>query len=158
MVELAYQHLPSEGLFDAISETNKCLPDSIQLLTPCTIGNGWLRIIDIGRYALTLYNKKQGEGIRVFVDTAKLDKCPEIKSWILKFKNKKEQDSNLLLQEILKAETNILSYQKVKMDMSLLKKRMSSISICPVCGEGYHSADGEMCLSCRGERQYYKLL
>ena len=71
MVELAYQHLPEEGLFDAISETAKCLPDAIQLLTPCTVGNGWLTVINMGRYAMTLYNKYTGEGVRVFVDPLK---------------------------------------------------------------------------------------
>ena len=29
MVDLAYKHLPKKGLFDALCETPKCLPDSI---------------------------------------------------------------------------------------------------------------------------------
>ena len=36
MVDFAMQQLPSNTLFDAISETTYCLPDAIQLLTPCT--------------------------------------------------------------------------------------------------------------------------
>ena len=52
MVDLAYRHLPKEGLFDALCETPKCLPDAIQLLTPCTVGNSWLTVINLGRYAL----------------------------------------------------------------------------------------------------------
>ena len=40
MVDMARRNMHEDGLFDAISETDKCLPDSIQLLTPCTIGNG----------------------------------------------------------------------------------------------------------------------
>ncbi len=59
MIDLAYRHLPEGGLFDALSETPKCLPDAIQLLTPCTVGNGWLTVVNVGRYALTLYD--QGE-------------------------------------------------------------------------------------------------
>jgi formylmethanofuran dehydrogenase subunit E len=154
MVDLVYQQLPAEGLFDAICETTKCLPDAIQLLTPCTIGNSWLRIIETGRFALTLYDKKQGEGVRVCVDPLKLDKWPEIKTWILKLKNKKEQDSQLLLKEVLDAGTSILNYQKVKVDLSLLKRDKSQVSICPVCGEGYPSSDGEICLNCRSDKQY----
>src|SRR5512139_1693635 len=65
MVDVAYQHLPDKGLFDTICETAKCLPDAIQLLTQCTVGNGWLRVIDIGRFALSLYDKSGGEGVRV---------------------------------------------------------------------------------------------
>ncbi len=155
MVELAYQHLPAEGLFDAISETTKCLPDAIQLLTPCTIGNNWLRIVDLGRFALTLYDKKQGEGVRVYVDPVKLDKWPEIQTWMLKLKPKKEQDAHRLLLELLDAGTSILGYQKVKVDLSRFNKHeRTRASICPVCGEGYPSSDGEICLGCRGDRQY----
>jgi len=41
------------------------------MLTPCTIGNGWLKIFDFGRYALALYEKYGGQGIRVFLDIEK---------------------------------------------------------------------------------------
>ena len=51
MVDLAYRYLPEEGLFDALCETPKCLPDAIQLLTPCTLGNGWLTVVNTGRFA-----------------------------------------------------------------------------------------------------------
>ena len=156
MVDLAYQHLPTEGLFDAISETYRCLPDSIQILTPCTIGNGWLRIIDLGRFALTLYDKYQGDGVRVYVDTVKLDKWPEIRSWALKLKEKKEQDSKLLFQEILNAETSVLSYRMVKVDIAQLRDPASQVYICPVCGEAYRSSEGNICPGCSGGARYYK--
>ena len=70
MVEVARRQLPAEVLFDAICETRNCLPDAIQILTPCTIGNGWLKVVNVGRFALTLYDKYQGEGVRVFLDPA----------------------------------------------------------------------------------------
>ena len=114
MVELAYQHLAEEKLFDAICETTKCLPDAIQLLTPCTVGNGWLRIINMGRYAIALFDKYNGEGVRVFLDPPKLEAWPEIKSWFFKLKPKKEQDSQLLMEQIKEAGTNICSVQQVK--------------------------------------------
>ena len=40
MVDLAYKHLPEGDHYDALCETRACLPDAIQVLTPCTIGNG----------------------------------------------------------------------------------------------------------------------
>lgn len=64
MVDLAVRRLPGGILFDAVCETRNCLPDAIQLLTPCTICNGWLRVLDWGRYALTLFDKSNGEGVR----------------------------------------------------------------------------------------------
>ena len=84
MVDHALNHLPEGDFFDAVSETRNCLPDAIQLLTPCTIGNGWLRILDLGRYALTLYEKYNGKGVRVYLDVGKLDSWPNIKNWFLK--------------------------------------------------------------------------
>ena len=57
MVEIARNALPKDTIFDAFSETTQCLPDAIQMLTPCTIGNGWLRILNFGIYALSLYDK-----------------------------------------------------------------------------------------------------
>ena len=74
MVDIARANLPEGEFFDVICESQHCLPDAVQLLTPCTIGNRWLKIADTSRYSLTFYNKYTGEGIRVFLDAAKLDR------------------------------------------------------------------------------------
>lgn len=138
MVDLAYKNLPEGVLFDALCETRACLPDAIQILTPCTVGNGWLRIIDIGRFALTLYEKYSGVGIRVFVDPPKLEPFQELKSWFLKLKPKKEQDSDLLLDEIWEAGSAVCSFEEVRFDAEFLKKkRRKGFAICPSCHEAY---------------------
>ena len=123
MVDVARRQLPAEVLFDAICETRNCLPDAIQLLTPCTIGNGWLKVVNVGRFALTLYDKYQGEGVRVFLDPAKVADWPEINAWYLKLKPKKEQDSDRLLEEIRKAGPEILGWQRVQIRPQFLGKR-----------------------------------
>jgi len=79
MVDLAFQHLPADGLLNAICETPICLPDAIQLLTAKTVGNGRLTVINLGRYAMTLYDISNGEGIRVSLDLAKIEAWSEIK-------------------------------------------------------------------------------
>ena len=61
MVEMARRTLPEGILYDAVSETVQCLPDAIQLLTPCTVGNGWLKVYHFGIYALSLYDKYTGD-------------------------------------------------------------------------------------------------
>lgn len=155
MVDLAYQHLPKEGLFDAICETSICLPDAIQLLTPCSIGNRWLKVIDIGRFAITLYEKYEGEGIRVFLDPAKIEAWPEIKSWFFRLEPKKEQDSQLLLEQIREAGADICGIQQVKVDPHFIKIQLRGRpTICPVCGEAYPANDGEICRACQGEAPY----
>jgi formylmethanofuran dehydrogenase subunit E len=156
MVDLAYRHLPADGLFDAISETPKCLPDAIQLLTPCTLGNGWLTVVNVGRYALTLYDKESGEGVRVFVDSGKLAPWPELKTWFFKLKPKNEQDSDQLIREIKAAGYEIFGVQQITMNVQTLKRRKrGSLAVCPECQEGYPVDDGPLCLSCSGKENLY---
>lgn len=155
MVDLALKHLPKDGLFDAVCETSSCLPDAIQLLTPCTIGNGWLKVINIGRFAITFYEKYQGEGIRVFLDPTKIEAWPEIKSWFFKLKPKKEQDSQFLLKQIKEAGSNICSIQQVKVKPHFIKiQHRSGFIICPLCKEAYPVDDGVICRACQGEAPY----
>lgn len=157
MVDTAMKNLPEGILFDSLCETRTCLPDAVQLLTPCTIGNGWLRVLDFGRYALCLYDKYTGDGVRVFLDPRKLEDWPEIKSWFYKLKPKKEQDGALLRDQIIEAGAEILTVERVQVDIaSLGKKGKGAIATCPSCGEAYPAKDGATCLACQGNSPYRK--
>jgi formylmethanofuran dehydrogenase subunit E len=157
MVDEALRRLPDGEFFDAICETYVCLPDAVQILTPCTIGNGWLKVFDYGRFALALYEKYSGVGVRVYLDPAKLERWPEIKGWFLKLKPKESQDRQKLAAEIKAAGKDILSYHKVRIQPeSLHKKKLGPVGICPSCGEAYPLRDGKTCLPCRGDGPYIK--
>jgi formylmethanofuran dehydrogenase subunit E len=156
MIDLAYRYLPEKGLFDALCETPKCLPDAMQLLTPCTVGNGWLTVVNVGRYALTLYDKESGEGVRVFVDTDKLEAWPELKTWFFKLKTKKEQDADLLSTQIKEAGSGICGMHKVEVAERFIKRHpRGSLAICPKCREGYPLDDGPLCSACSGKEILY---
>ncbi len=92
--------MPPGVLYNAIAETRSCLPDAIQLLTPCTVGNGWLKIVHLGHFALSLYDKSTGEGVRIGIDYNRLAHYNEIRSWFFKLKPKIEQDEDKLMEEI----------------------------------------------------------
>ncbi|OGP69909.1 MAG: trehalose-binding protein [Deltaproteobacteria bacterium RBG_13_60_28] len=155
MVDQARRLLPPEVLFDAFSETRNCLPDAVQLLTPCTTGNGWLKVVDLGRFALSLYDKYQGEGVRVFLDLVKAARWPEIEAWYLKLKPKQEQDSALLLEQIRQAGPEMLGWHTVKVRPQFLQKRSRGrMAICPLCREAYPAQDGGICRGCQGEAPY----
>jgi formylmethanofuran dehydrogenase subunit E len=155
MVHLARTNLPVGVLFDAVSETPACVPDAIQLLTPCTVGNGWLKIINLGRFALSLYDKYHGNGVRVFLDTGKLEQWPEIKAWFLKLKSRKEQNSEEILSQIKQAGVEICGARPVQIKPEFLKKRdKGKIAICSSCGEAYPLKDGSICLACQGSSPY----
>jgi formylmethanofuran dehydrogenase subunit E len=142
-------------LFDAVCETRNCLPDAIQLLTPCTLGNGWLKVVNLGRFALALYDKYRGEGVRVYLDPARVSDWPEINNWYLKLTPKKEQDSTRLLAQLREAGETILGWQRVEIRAQFLGKRSRGrIIICPICREAYPAQDGGLCRACQGETPY----
>jgi len=155
MVAKAQERIPDGVLYDAISETSWCLPDSIQILTPCTTGNGWLKISNLGLYALSLYDKYDGKGTRVYLDPSKLDQYPGIGDWYLKRKPKREQDTSALLEEIEKAGDSIYSVTDIAVRPEYYRRREKGhIGVCPVCGEAYPLRDGGICRSCQGESPY----
>jgi formylmethanofuran dehydrogenase subunit E len=155
MVNLAKRNLPEGTLFNAICETTVCLADAIQLLTPCTVGNGWVKIINLGRFALSLYDKDQGNGFRVFLDPKKLENWSEIKNWFFKIKPKAEQNMELLIAQIKEAGETLCGIHSVHVRSELLKKeKRGEIVMCPCCQEAYPAKDGEVCRGCQGQSPY----
>jgi formylmethanofuran dehydrogenase subunit E len=155
MVEMARRQLPAGTLFDAVSETAKCLPDAVQILTPCTIGNGWMRVLNLGRYALSLYDKFTGEGVRVWVAMDRLTPYEEISAWFLKLKKKADQDTDRLFREIEAAGDTLCSMAPVQVDERFRRhKSMGRVGVCPICAEPYPASDGAICRGCQGEAPY----
>jgi len=157
MVDLALATLQAEEPAGAICETSSCLPDAIQLLTPCTIGNGRLKVVNIGRFALAVWAKNQGKAIRVFLDPAKLAAWPAINAWFLKLKPKKEQDSKAMKKEIKEAGSQICSFHHVKLNPAFVTGESHVLyGICPTCKELYPTVHGVRCLACQGKAPYIK--
>jgi len=155
MVEAAKKRMPEGTQFEVIVETRKCLPDAVQLLTPCTTGNNWMRVVNLGRYALAMYEKHSGQGVRVAIDSDRLKEWPHIRAWLLKLLPKRLQDPERLLDEIEKAGDSILSIADVCVHPDYLGKlSMGKIDICPVCREAYPQTDGPVCKGCQGDAPY----
>jgi formylmethanofuran dehydrogenase subunit E len=155
MVELAKTQVPDGILYDAICETSWCLPDAVQMLTPCTTGNGWLKILNLGLYAVSLYDKFTGEGVRIFLDGRKLLEFDEISNWLLKRKPKAEQNSERLRQQIREKHHLICSRETVKISPEhLVKRSKGPVSICRLCHEAYPSRHGDICRQCQGDSPY----
>ncbi len=155
MVALAKRCIPEGTLFEAICETGKCLPDAVQLLTLCSMGNQWLKVRNFGRYAVSLYDKHTGDGVRVSLDFEKMRQWPELYAWIMKQKPKAEQDESRLLAEIEKAGDSVCRTSRIKVSSDLLgHKHSPGIALCPICGEGFPESDGTICRACQGEAYY----
>ena len=154
MVELAWRAIPVGALCDAIAETRACLPDAIQLLTPCTVGNGWLRVIDTGRLALVVYDKHSGEGVRVALDPARLAEWPMLRDWAMKRTPKSERDEDRILKDIVAAGFSLYRVEPARVDRSRLTKK-DRIFVCPDCGESFRGVAPGRCGYCSGEFPFY---
>jgi formylmethanofuran dehydrogenase subunit E len=155
MLDMAMAQIPKGVLFDVICETSSCLPDAVQLLTPCTIGNGWLRIVNLGRFAVNLYDKHKGNGVRVYLDPQKLDGWNEIQDWFLKLIDKHEQSADLLREQILLAGRDVYTMHPIQIKPAFLSsKSKGNVGICGTCGEAYPLKDGASCLGCQGKAPY----
>jgi formylmethanofuran dehydrogenase subunit E len=155
MVALALSAMPPGCLFDALVETGNCLPDAVQMLTPCTAGNGWLKVLSLGRFALALYDKHTGEGVRVSLHPDHMAAWPLIDDWFFKRRPKGEQDARKLLLEIQHAGEGIMRMApiRVRLDM-LIKASVGQRALCPRCGESYPLRHGSCCLACQGASPY----
>ncbi|MDR2820819.1 MAG: FmdE family protein [Desulfovibrio sp.] len=155
MVEMVKAALPAGVLFEAMVESGKCLPDAVQLLTVCSTGNNRLKIVNLGRYALSLFDKNTGEGFRVHLDVEKLKNFPEVHAWFFKTKAKAEQDEEQLLREIEKAGDSICAITPIRIHKRFLgHSHMGKGTVCPCCGEAYPASDGNICRGCQGEAPY----
>ena len=144
----------------AVCETPKCAPDALQVIH-CTIGNNRLRVIPIGKFAITLNAATQEDtvkAVRVYVDLKKLKNFPIIDVW---YANSPAFDKptmkDTLQAEIFRAGREILSFEYVQITVNH-KQKWESVT-CPDCGEtvpDYLARDGR-CGGCESMKYYEKI-
>ena len=161
MVDYAMELLgvtPDMKLY-GVCETPKCAPDALQVIAHCTTGNNRLRVIPIGKFAITLNAATAGptaEAVRVYVDRKKLENFPVIDTWYANspcFDKPTMKDA--LQEEIFRAGRKILSFERVRVTIS--SKRKWQPVTCPCCGDSvpdYLFGDGK-CHGC-GSMSYYE--
>jgi formylmethanofuran dehydrogenase subunit E len=161
MVDYALELLgvtPDKKLY-GVCETPKCLPDALQVMAHCTTGNNRLRVVPIGKFAITLNtpsDEPTTEAIRVYVDLKKLKKFPTIDTW---YANSPTYDKatmkEKLQDEIFRAGREILSSERVRVTVHK-KKKWTSVT-CPCCGETVpdYLIEGKQCGAC-GSMKYFE--
>jgi formylmethanofuran dehydrogenase subunit E len=154
MVDWAQELIGPKVEADAVVETRQCLPDAVQLFTPCTVGNGWLKILDWDKYALTLYDRRRREGYRVWFDLGKARAFPRLHGWFMRKVSKKDLPLEVLLPVIVAAGRQVLSSRAVLLTDLYERHQKADINICPDCGEAFAARQGERCLACRGAGYY----
>ena len=149
---------PTEKLY-GVSETQKCLPDALQVISHCTIGNNRLRIIPTGRFALSMNRLSEDpivQGVRVGIDLSTLKGTPALEAW---FTNSGEFDKKTmgkqLTNEIFNLGRGMLFWEKVR--IPIIPKVKWNTAICSICGEPVPSylLEGNMCPGC-GTLKYFE--
>lgn len=142
-----------------ICETPKCLPDALQVMAHITTGNNRLKVLPIGKFAITLNGPSESttsDAIRVYVDQNKLKMYPTLNIW---YANSpafdKKTMKQMLFDEIFQAGRKILSYERVRVPVHK-KKKWRSVT-CPDCGEPVpdYFLEGGHCGTC-GSLKYYE--
>lgn len=163
MVDCALKILsrrPEDKIF-VTCETHKCLPDPPQVIMHATTGNHRLRVLPIGKFAMTFTPfsvKEFAEGIRIYVDREKLKRYPALGSWYDNSPTFKPATMKReLAEEILSAGCDMFSHERVRMKVTY-KKKWNSVT-CPLCGEQVPEdmMEGNHCAGC-GSMAYYEKL
>jgi len=142
-----------------VCETPKCLPDALQVLAHITIGNNRLKIVPIGKFAITMNLPSEDvtpEAVRVYVDREKLKKYSTVNIWYANSPSfDKKTMKGQLFDEIFRAGHNILSFERVRITVKK-KEKWSSVT-CSCCGEMIpdYLMEGDRCGSC-GSMKYYE--
>ena len=144
-----------------VCETPKCLPDALQVMAHITIGNNRLKIVPIGKFAITINLPSEdaiADAVRVYVDLEKLKKYPTIEIW---YANSPAFDKRTmkgqLFDEIFCAGRNILSFERVRVTVKK-KEKWSSVT-CLCCGETVpdYLIEGDRCGACSSMKYYAKI-
>ena len=149
---------PDQKLF-AVCETPKCAPDALQVIARCTTGNNRLKIMPIGKFAITVNAATDGasaKAIRVYIDLKKLKNYPVIDMWYANSPSYDKKTMDTKLQEtIFSAGRNILSFEWVRVPVTP-KAKWKSVT-CPTCGDPVpdYMIEGDHCGAC-GSMKYYE--
>jgi len=155
MLDAALQDVGTTPYLNVVTETVVCLPDAVQLLTPCTVGNGFLQILDWGKFALTAYDRKTLSGMRVWLNYDCLARYGLIRDWFERSdRNKGKPPFEELAQEILQAGQELIFYRPVRLHRALKDTQPVPTGRCPKCGEFYPLRHGSACPSCQGNAYY----
>jgi formylmethanofuran dehydrogenase subunit E len=80
----------------------------------------------------------------------KIEAWPEVKSWFLKLKPKREQNREALTDQMVEAGISLCGIITVRVLPLFLQKRgKGEIAHCPFCGEAYPKNHGPVCLAAR---------
>ncbi|MBW2067072.1 MAG: formylmethanofuran dehydrogenase subunit E family protein [Deltaproteobacteria bacterium] len=155
MIDKVLEDLGQTPYLNIVTETVVCLPDAVQMLTPCTIGNGFLQVLDWGKFALTGYDRKSLVGVRAWIKQEVLQEYPHIHGW---FERSKRGEGKPRFEdvagEIIESGSRIIACKGVRLKKALKEGEHILTGSCSSCGESYALRLGSVCPACSGHGYY----
>jgi len=155
LVEAADAGLGPSELVNTVAETVVCLPDAVQILTPCSLGNGFLQVLDWGKFAVTMYDRGSLAGVRAWLDPAEVAKQEVVAGWFMRPQGGPKLDKEVVVRELMRHGRGLVKARPVRLHSALKSTDKVPTGLCPSCGESYPLRQGQVCLACQG-RAYYQ--
>jgi formylmethanofuran dehydrogenase subunit E len=155
MLDAVIEDMESTPYLNIVCETVICLPDAIQILTSCTFGNGFLQVLDWGKFALAAYDRKTLTGVRGWLEPDRLPEYPLIHNWFERTGRPREKPPfDLLAEEMLTAASLLIACHPIRLHRALKDPNPVPTGPCPKCSESYPLHLGPACPSCSGKGYY----
>ncbi|BEQ14556.1 FmdE family protein [Desulfoferula mesophila] len=154
LVDAAWKTLGDTPYMNVVVETVVCLPDAVQALTPCTLGNGFLQVLDWGKFALTIYDRVTLQGARAWVSAEGIEEFPLVADWYLRRAEGKKVEKIEVVKQIMAGGHGLVRSQVVTMKAPLKETEHVPTTACPSCGEYHPSRQGGVCPACAGQAYY----
>lgn len=154
MVDRALKSYEPGEFLNAVVETVVCLPDAVQILTQCTLGNGFMQVLDWGKFAITLYDRQKLDGVRVWLDPEAVRTNDIVASWYLRSSGNGKVDKEVVIRELLSCGGGMVRSAPVSLGAALKSTEKVPTGICAGCGESYPLRQGERCYTCQGQGYY----
>ena len=139
----------------AFVETDRCLPDAVELVTGCRLGNRTLKFRDLGKMAVTFLDLRKNHAIRFAARETANRRALEVFQEL-----EKEEALSRAYREW--PEEELFSWQPVAVQLPAEERpgyRAPRV-VCAQCGEGISfnrevvRAGRTLCRACAGERYY----
>jgi formylmethanofuran dehydrogenase subunit E len=146
----------------AIVENDACGVDAVQWMTGCTFGKGNLIFRDYGKMAFTFFNRKTGNGVRVYVDSSSFyseddDRFQELKANRNRTAEENEEMAGMMKQRCRRVlempEKEFIRVTEPQEPMPSKARLFDSIR-CHLCGEkametrSYKQGEHSYCTPC----------
>ena len=157
--ELGIEEAPRpERTLLAIVETDRCLPDAVELIAGCRLGNRTLKHKNLGKMAVTFVDVETNRAIRLAARESgyreALAKFPDVE---------KEEALSRAYREFSDEELFTRQWVRVELGPEELPGHRGQRVVCAACGEGVSfgrevNRDGRLlCRTCAGERYFQPL-